>query len=109
MGRTHTQRLHIRHAREADERQAGKGGNSTTGGTKQRMNLEELTKHLKDKSIKSIQEWVERLKIRKQQQEIKESGGKEREKTKTNLERVEEERAKQAAATQQKRAKNLKQ
>ena len=40
--------------READET-SRKGGNSTTGGAKQRMSLEELTKHLKDKSIKSIQ------------------------------------------------------
>ena len=31
------------------------------GGAKQRMTLEELTKHLKDKSISSIKEWIERL------------------------------------------------
>jgi hypothetical protein len=41
--------------READEA-SKKGGNNTTGGSKQRMSLEELTKHLKDKSVKSIQE-----------------------------------------------------
>ena len=48
--------------KEADEA-SKKGGNNTAGGLKQRMSLEELTKHLKDKSVKSIQEWIERLKI----------------------------------------------
>ena len=88
--------------KEADE-VSGKGGSSTTGGAKQIMNQEELTKHLKDKSIKSIQEWIERLKIHETAARDNSKRREKSEKTKTNLERVEEERAKQAAATKQKR------
>ncbi len=77
--------------READE--AGKrGGNNAAGGAKQRMSLEELTKHLKDKSVKSIQEWIERLKTQEAAARDKRKRRERSEKTKTKLERVEEER-----------------
>ena len=38
--------------READEA-SKRGGNNAAGGAKQRMSLEELTKHLKDKASRS--------------------------------------------------------
>ena len=90
--------------KEADEAN-GKGVNSATGGAKQRMSLEELTKHLRDKSIKSIQEWIERLRLQETAARDKRKRRERSEKTKTNLGRVEEERAKQAAETKQKRTK----
>ena len=55
--------MEIRTLGKAADEANGKGGDATTGGAKQRMTLEELTKHLKDKSISSIKEWIERLKL----------------------------------------------
>ena len=81
------------------------GGDATTGGAKQRMTLEELTKHLKDKSISSIKEWIERLKLQATAAIDKKKRRERSGRTKTNLERVMEERAKQAEGAKRKKAK----
>ena len=70
-------------------------GESTSGGKKQRMNLEELTRHLKEKSIKSIKEWIERLKMQATAATEKRKRRAKNEKSKANMERVEKDRAEQ--------------
>ena len=71
--------MEIRALWKAADEANGKGGNAATGGAKQRMTIEELTKHLKSKSIKSIKEWIETKATSNSSDRQKEKTGEERE------------------------------
>ena len=69
---------------------------SQIDGGKQRMSLEELTEYIKEKSTRSIQEWMERLRRQATAAQAKERRRKRGEISRQNLERVERDREKQA-------------
>ena len=77
-------------------------GESVSGGRKQRMSLEELTRHLKEKSIRSIKEWIERLKMQVTAATEKRRRRAKNEKSKANMERVEKDRAEQETRAKRK-------
>ena len=97
--------IEIRALWKAADEANGKEGEEATGGARQRMTLEELSTHLKDKSTKSIKEWIERLRLQVTAAREKKKRRERSERTKANLERVEDERARQAEKAKQSKAK----